>query len=436
MRLPSFRIVSDCDRKVFDVWQANPSVYAGLLEDPSGKGRQFLFSAAGRHYPLSATADAEAWFAQWRVLAKQRYAHAYAGDALCYVVYCAYEMAQHIEVLPQPKTQQLPYDAYLFLPDASMSFDPERRLVLLSSIDGEQGLNVLQELLFDTSAASLPALQEQTEIEGTSAQDYAQAVEQVKAYIHAGDVFQANIARFWSQPFAEQQLGSLYQRLRQVNPAPFSLFWQMPHKQQFFSLLSASPERLFRVSANAEVETRPIAGTRRRGIDAEDLALQKELLLSEKERAEHLMLVDLERNDMGRVCRPGSVHVDEMMSIEHYATVQHIVSNIRGVLREGTDLVDVFKACFPGGTITGCPKVRCMELIHQLEPQARGPYTGGVGYMTWDGAFDMNILIRSFWHYDATLSWAAGAGIVADSQAEHETIETEHKAEGLLRALR
>ena len=148
------------------------------------------------------------------------------------------------------------------------------------------------------------------------------------------------------------------------------------------------------------------------------------------------MLVDLERNDLGRVCEPGSVEVNERMTVERYSTVQHIVSNVRGRLAEGMDIVDIFRAMFPGGTITGCPKVHCMEIIHEMEQQARGPYTGGIGYVGWDGSADMNILIRTFWHYRGVLNWAAGAGIVADSDPEAELEETGHKAEGLLRALR
>ena len=163
--------------------------------------------------------------------------------------------------------------------------------------------------------------------------------------------------------------------------------------------------------------------------------LQNELLLSEKECAEHIMLVDLERNDLGRVCKPGSIEVNEHMVIEKYATVQHIVSNVRGHLSNHCDIVDLFQAMFPGGTITGCPKVRCMEIIAELEAKCRGPYTGSVGYFAWDGSADMNILIRTFWHDEGYLYWAAGAGIVADSNAEQERIETEHKASGLLRAL-
>jgi len=202
-----------------------------------------------------------------------------------------------------------------------------------------------------------------------------------------------------------------------------------------FTLISSSPERLVALSKDGVAETRPIAGTRKRSEGDADQALQDELLLSDKERAEHIMLVDLERNDLGRVCVPGSIEVDELMVVEKYPTVQHIVSNVCGQLSQQHDVVDLFQAMFPGGTITGCPKVRCMEIIHELEHQARGPYTGSLGYIAWDGSADFNILIRSFWHENENLHWAAGAGIVADSNAELEKVETEHKAAGLLRAL-
>jgi len=224
--------------------------------------------------------------------------------------------------------------------------------------------------------------------------------------------------------------------LSRITSAPFTSIVNISTgSNKPLQLISASPERLFRLHPNGDVDARPIAGTRRRGEGDKDDSLKAELLLSEKERAEHIMLVDLERNDLGRVCKPGSVDVNEHMVIEQYATVQHIVSNVRGQLEQGHSVIDLFKAMFPGGTITGCPKVRCMEIIHELEHNARGPYTGGLGYVAWNGSADMNILIRTFWHHAGQLHWAAGAGIVADSDPEHELLETEHKAEGLLRAL-
>jgi len=345
------------------------------------------------------------------------------------VFYLAYEAGVLFEYLPEPKHQENSTLIWRHQPEWSLCFDDETQKVYLSSTVSENELDILQDLLGNTTqpaptSISIGQVQE-------TIFDYRKAVNAVKTYIQAGDIFQANIARFWSSPLPKPDLLALYTKLRVVNPAPFSCFVETDD----VTIISASPERLFSISLDGEVSARPIAGTRKRSEGEADDALQDELLLSEKERAEHIMLVDLERNDLGRVCEAGSIHVDECMVIEKYATVQHIVSNVRGKLAAGLDMLDVLAAKFPGGTITGCPKVRCMEIIHELEPQARGPYTGGVGYMAWDGSVDMNILIRTFWHQDETLHWAAGAGIVADSVPEHEQVETEHKVEGLLRAL-
>ena len=183
------------------------------------------------------------------------------------------------------------------------------------------------------------------------------------------------------------------------------------------------------------VETRPIAGTRPRLADDDDAARIRELVAHPKERAEHVMLIDLERNDLGRVCRPGSVRVDELMSVESYTHVHHIVSNVRGELRDEITPGQVIAAVFPGGTITGCPKVRCMQIISELEGEGRGPYTGALGYLNRDGDMDLNILIRSAWLADGKLQLRAGAGLVVDSIAESELQETRAKAKGLLRAL-
>jgi len=318
-------------------------------------------------------------------------------------------------------------------PDFSLCFDGDH--IHLAANNEILLQTVLALLDLSVQMPKKPAPFKAAEQVVTSASYYKQSVQQVKDYIAAGDVFQANIARFWQIPFEVVDLLPLYDQLRRVNSAPFSSCVNIESDSGDLCLVSASPERLFRIHASGEVDTRPIAGTRRRAEGDKDDSLRAEMLLSEKERAEHIMLVDLERNDLGRVCKPGSVEVNECMDVEQYATVQHIVSNVRGCLQEGKDVIDVFRAMFPGGTITGCPKVRCMEIIHELESNARGPYTGGLGYIAWDGSADMNILIRTFWHIHGKLCWAAGAGIVADSDPEHELIETEHKAEGLLRAL-
>ena len=412
-----------------------PASVCAVLEDPSGAGRQFLASARGRSRTLATIGDGEAFLAAWR----HELSAGFAGQPLpgirC-LFYAAYEAGGLSERLPRAKTPLRGPVMWTHFPDWSICIDREAGQLHMSTVLGEVQLDALQAMVEEAVAADarIPGASI-AGVRATSPQDYREAVERVKAYIRAGDVFQANIARFWQGAFAEASLADLYARLRQVNPAPFSCFVRIGEPDPFY-VVSASPERLFRLSPEGCVDTRPIAGTRRRGDGNGDALLASELMLSEKERAEHIMLVDLERNDLGRVCVPGSVAVDECMGLERYATVQHIVSNVQGRLAPGLDVVDVFRAMFPGGTITGCPKLRCMEIIHELEPQARGAYTGGVGHVGWDGSADMNILIRSFWWHRGELGWAAGAGIVADSEADAELRETGYKAEGLLRAFR
>jgi anthranilate synthase component I len=258
------------------------------------------------------------------------------------------------------------------------------------------------------------------------------AVGRALKYIAAGDVYQANLSRGWragATPHIDPTL--IYRRLRATNPSPFAALL----RHEDFALLSSSPERLVSIRGNT-VSTRPIAGTRPRGATAEaDAALVRSLLDNEKERAEHVMLIDLERNDLGRVCAGGSVRVDEYMSVETYAHVHHIVSNVSGRLRTDVSPVGVIRALFPGGTITGCPKVRCMEIIAELEETGRGAYTGSIGYLNRDGSCDLNILIRTITAQGGVFKLRAGAGIVADSDPVQELAETRAKAEGLLRAL-
>ena len=262
---------------------------------------------------------------------------------------------------------------------------------------------------------------------------FVSAVRRALDYIAAGDVYQANLSRQWSGEAAVPlDPVAIYARLRAANPGPFAGLL----RHGSFAVLSSSPERLVAVHGEV-VATRPIAGTRPRGQSAaEDQALVRTLLENEKERAEHVMLIDLERNDLGRICVGGTVHVDEYMAIETYAHVHHIVSNVSGVLRPGVSPIDVIRALFPGGTITGCPKVRCMQVIAELEQRGRGAYTGSLGYINRDGSCDFNILIRTITTAGSSLQLRAGAGIVADSDPEQELGETRAKAEGMLRALR
>lgn len=257
-------------------------------------------------------------------------------------------------------------------------------------------------------------------------------VARVHDYLRAGDVFQVNLSRAWNVSFERSPAPTaMYRRLRGLNPAPFSGI--LRHGGS--SILSASPERLLRVRGR-RIDTRPIAGTRPRGADAEsDARLRAELLAHPKERAEHVMLIDLERNDLGRVCIPGSIYVDELMTLESYAHVHHIVSNVSGELRPDATPGGILRALFPGGTITGCPKVRCMEIIAELEGAGRGPYTGAMGYLDSSGDMDLNILIRSAWLQGPRFGFRTGAGIVVDSVADRELAETRAKAGGMLALL-
>ena len=285
-----------------------------------------------------------------------------------------------------------------------------------------------------TNLRSVPQVEytELTDLQVDSPQLFKHAVEQIHEYILDGDVFQVNLSRGWRGEFAAAvDYDALYQSLRKNNPAPFAgmVRWKD------YVLMSSSPERLVHIYQD-QVQSRPIAGTRPRGSDQNsDRALSRELLAHPKERAEHIMLIDLERNDLGRVCQTGSIEVDELMVVETYEHVHHIVSNVRGRLRSEVTPVDVIRAVFPGGTITGCPKVRCMEIIAELEQQGRGFYTGSFGYLGLDGSMDLNILIRSMLLHGRQISFRTGAGIVADSDPDGEVAETEDKARGLLKAL-
>ncbi|MFW6264401.1 MAG: aminodeoxychorismate synthase, component I, partial [Cyanobacteriota bacterium] len=271
----------------------------------------------------------------------------------------------------------------------------------------------------------------------SSQTDYEKAVRQAKKYIQAGDIFQTNLSlRF--QATTNVNSWTLYRHLQQINPSPFASYWQTP----WGAMISCSPERLVQLQGK-QAQTRPIAGTRARGKTPElDQQLAQELLSNTKERAEHIMLVDLERNDLGRVCQWGSVEVNELLTIERYSHVMHLVSNVRGTLQDSYDAVDLIRAFFPGGTITGCPKVRCMEIIEELEPVRRSLFYGSCGYLDLRGNLDLNILIRTLLYTTPTPNQAShvwgqvGAGIVADSDPEKEWYESLHKAEAQLAALR
>jgi para-aminobenzoate synthetase component 1 len=260
---------------------------------------------------------------------------------------------------------------------------------------------------------------------------YLHAVRRALAYIAAGDVYQVNLSQRLELPLPGAPL-AFYQRLRRANPAPFGAFLA----GEDFALLSASPERFLRVEPDGTVLTRPVKGTRPRGATpAADAALAHELLTSSKERAENVMIVDLLRNDLGRVCAWGSVRVPELVALETHPSVHHLVSTVTGRLAPGQDAVDVLRAAFPGGSVTGAPKIRAMEILAELEPTARGPYCGTIGYLSRTGAMDTNIVIRTCVVRGGRAYLQVGGGVVADSDPEQEYAETLAKARGVVAAL-
>lgn len=352
-------------------------------------------------------------------------------------LYLGYELAAETEpTLSLPVAGDGLPTAFATRIPAAVIVDHHRQQTLLLAEAGDEAL--LDKMAQDVGRvrASTDSCQISVSMMEPEPSRFINGVNRIKQYIVEGDVFQVNLSREWKgrldTPVSSTEV---YRKLCTRNPGSFAGLAIIDD----VAIISSSPERLVRV-VNGLVETRPIAGTRpRANSGAQDVALQKELLAHPKERAEHIMLIDLERNDLGRVSVPGSIKVDELMVLESYAHVHHIVSNVRGQLREGTTPGEVIRAVFPGGTITGCPKVRCMEIIAEQEGEGRGAYTGSMGYLNHNGDMDLNILIRTIVQQGAQrgecISLRAGAGIVADSIAEQELEETRAKAKGLLLAL-
>ena len=344
-------------------------------------------------------------------------------------VYLSYELIGQIEPTLAPKLHKskLPIAYAVQIPSAIII---DHKLDKTFIIDQDNNQSRINLILSDYKLLNKIPTQK---IKGSQSEElenkFINGVKNSLDYIIAGDVFQVNLSRQWQYELTEKTDSALiYNALKKTNPAPFSALIQYEN----FSIISSSPERLFSVNDRV-LETRPIAGTHPRGKGDLDKAQKDNLINHPKEIAEHVMLLDLERNDMGRVCEYGSVFVNEIMTLETYPFVHHIVSNIKGKLRESIGIKDIVRALFPGGTITGCPKVRCMEIINELEQMPREAYTGSVGYISQNGKMDFNILIRSFIHEGDTLSFRAGAGIVYDSIPEKELAETRHKAAGLLK---
>jgi anthranilate synthase component 1 len=352
-----------------------------------------------------------------------------------WALFLGYELAGEIEPhLTLPPTP-LPWQAFALRTHGALVLDVRSARVCAVAEDAA----VLDRLVADAlQAARGTVSSERLWIESVREEEpaaFLARVQRAKEYVRAGDIYQANLSRPWDvrirQATVAPVAAALYARLCAANPAPFAALAQW----QNIAILSSSPERLVRVDGR-RVDTRPIAGTRPRSRDpARERGEMSELAAHPKERAEHIMLIDLERNDLGRVCEAGTVRVDELMTIESYQHVHHIVSNVSGVLRKEITPIGAVRAVFPGGTITGCPKFRCMQIIAELEGAGRGAYTGSLGYLTRDGRLDLNILIRTMTLRGQELSFHAGAGIVADSDPERELEETRAKARGLLAAL-
>lgn len=356
-----------------------------------------------------------------------------AGLAGGWVVYLGYEVAPEIEPCLRLPVGRLPWRALALRVRGALVHDLQSGTVEIETAVQDEAL--LEEIAHQVAAGQgapspvSPAGMGAMEIEEEPAARFLARVADAQAHIRAGDIYQANLSRWWRARWPAGSEG-LYERLRAANPAPFAAYARFPG----LDILSSSPERLLALDGRV-ASTRPIAGTRPRSRrPGEDEREMQGLAAHPKERAEHVMLIDLERNDLGRVCEAGSVHVDEFMAVESYAHVHHIVSNVRGILRTGVTPIDALRALFPGGTITGVPKVRCMQLIAELEGEGRDAYTGSLGWLSPSGNADFNILIRTLTLADGQLEARAGAGIVADSNPERELEETRAKARGLLAA--
>jgi para-aminobenzoate synthetase component I len=342
-----------------------------------------------------------------------------------------YEAAGELEKLPTLSPDPLPFPvAYWYEPANFAVLDHQTNLLHIAVTDLDQ-IEVLIAKLQIPEKRPVPRHADSPQITYlTTAQQYQTAVRKVQEYIQAGDIYQANLSVRFTTKVAFTSW-EIYRRLQAINPSPFASYWQTPWGE----VASCSPERLVDLHQNI-ASTRPIAGTRPRGRDlATDLQLEQELLGSAKEIAEHIMLVDLERNDLGKVCTWGSVEVDELLQVERYSHVMHLVSNVRGQLDAAHSPIDLIAATFPGGTITGCPKLRCMEIIAELEPYPRSLFYGSCGYIDQRGHLDLNILIRTLLCQNGQIWGQVGAGIVADSDPTKEWAESLQKAQAQLQAI-
>tara|TARA_A100001037_G_scaffold184928_1_gene165698 strand:- start:1918 stop:3306 length:1389 start_codon:yes stop_codon:yes gene_type:complete len=355
--------------------------------------------------------------------------------------YWAYDLARSIQVIPELTADDNPYpDMIVAFYDWVLIYDHELGIVSLSTTDKHPIMSSkdredwvyrkLSESYRKDDHTECFSAQVGTVSQNYTIEKYTEAVNKVKEYLVSGEIYQANISQRFSLPF-QGNIWNLYRQLRESNPAPFSAFIQFPE----INILSVSPE-LFLSLECGKVQTRPIKGTRPSSEDPVlDLELAAELSESEKDQAENIMIVDLMRNDLGKVCKVGSVEVSELMKLERHPTVWHLVSIINGVLEEDKDAIDLLKDCFPGGSITGAPKIRAMEIIEEIEPSRRGIYCGSIGYISFNGDMMTNIAIRTITVKNGDVTFQSGGGIVYDSDPYSEYLETMDKARGITRIM-
>ena len=435
----------------------NIARYSYLATNPyrlfRSKGRQVVTTTDGRPQQLTLREGQDPLDILKQLLDEYQFValpgwERFTGGAVGYI---GYDMVRFFEQLPDENSDDLNLpDCYFMFTDTLVVFDHvlNRVRVLANAHIGddpqaaywtatkriEEVIDCLRQPVPRSSPASIKSgvPPDPSALNSTMTQaQHREAVLKAKEYIAAGDIIQVVVGHRMSTKLNTDAF-SLYRALRAINPSPYMFYLSFAD----LKIVGASPEVLV-TEDNGEVVTRPIAGTRPRGqTEAEDKQLEQQLLADEKERAEHVMLVDLHRNDIGRVCEPGSVQVDELMTVERYSHVMHIVSNIRGKLRPDKDQFDLLRATFPAGTLTGAPKIRAMEIIEELEPVKRGPYGGAVGYFSFSGAMDTCITLRTFVGKDDTAYIQAGGGIVADSDPDTEYQETILKSRALLEAVR
>ncbi len=426
--------------------------YSFLGSGPShlfrSKGEDFEIWKGGKIWERGKTKDPlralEGFLGQYRPALPDSLPRFFGGA----VGYASYDAVRYWERMPEILGQDLQvYDAYFMIVDTLLVFDNVRqkiRVIANMVLDGSQPLEEayrqaeekIQSVKARLQSSAVPSPPKKSLAPGSlrsnlSPEEFKQKVERAKEYIRAGDVIQVVLSQRFSTPLHCEPF-DVYRALRSINPSPYLFYLHLDDTV----LLGASPEVMVRLEGR-QIELRPLAGTRRRGkTPAEDQMMEKDLLADEKERAEHIMLVDLGRNDVGRVAEIGSVEVTQLMGVERYSHVMHIFSHVRGLLAPGLTAFDVFRATFPAGTVSGAPKIRAMEIIEELEPARRGPYAGAVGYFGFSRNMDTCITIRSILIKDGKAYIQVGAGVVADSDPQKEFEETLNKAQAIFQSIR